>query len=164
MKIKEIFATSIWDETLYKAWSKIVQFLIPNLSNVQENLLKFCEICDCDEIVLFEKTTFLIIAHHALKKHKDKLRFERMSNIVKQFKLSCQYYSFLLLNNPLSKMGAMIKQIQVKNQFFNAYIQEFTNNTYIMVVVSKSKIQDGAIMINIECARNFFANNKSTEI
>ena len=33
-----------------------------------------------------------------------------------------------------------------------------------MVVVSKPKIQDGAIQINIECARNFFANNKSTEI
>jgi len=45
--------------------------------------MKFCEICDCDEIVLFEKTTFLIIAHHELKKHKDKLRFERLSNIVK---------------------------------------------------------------------------------
>jgi len=90
MKITSIFATSIWDETLYKAWSEIVQSLIPNLSNVQANLQKFCEICDCDEIVLFEKTTFLIIAHHESKKHKDKLRFERMSNIMKQFKLSCR--------------------------------------------------------------------------
>ena len=27
----ECFATSIWDETLYKAWSKIVHTLIPNM-------------------------------------------------------------------------------------------------------------------------------------
>ena len=33
-----------------------------------------------------------------------------------------------------------------------------------MVVVSKPKIQGGAIQVNIECARNLFAKNKSTEL
>jgi hypothetical protein len=33
-----------------------------------------------------------------------------------------------------------------------------------MVVVSKPKIQGGAIQVNIECARTIFAKNKSTEL
>lgn len=28
--VEKYFATSIWDETLYQAWSQIVQLLIPN--------------------------------------------------------------------------------------------------------------------------------------
>jgi Ras-related GTP-binding protein A/B len=33
--LKEFFATSIWDETLYKAWSKIVQNLIPHINTIK---------------------------------------------------------------------------------------------------------------------------------
>jgi len=33
--LKEFFATSIWDETLYKAWSKIVQHLIPHINTIK---------------------------------------------------------------------------------------------------------------------------------
>ena len=83
MAINKVFATSIWDESLYKAWSTIVQFLIPNLGFIQQSLKKFCHICDCDEIVLFEKATFLIIAYHEHKKHADAQRYEKLSNIVK---------------------------------------------------------------------------------
>ena len=60
----EIFGTSIWDETLYNAWSNIVQFLIPDLPRYKKNLEQFCQLCNCDEIVLFEKETFLIIANY----------------------------------------------------------------------------------------------------
>lgn len=67
--VKDVFATSIWDETLYKAWSKIVQNLIPNIEVIKESLTSFCETCNCEEIVLFEKSTFLIIAYHEVKQH-----------------------------------------------------------------------------------------------
>lgn len=30
VKVKEFFATSIYDETLYQAWSRIVQEMVPN--------------------------------------------------------------------------------------------------------------------------------------
>ena len=33
-----------------------------------------------------------------------------------------------------------------------------------MVVVSKPKIQGGAIQVNIECARNIFAKNRNNEL
>jgi Ras-related GTP-binding protein A/B len=61
-KIKS-FATSIWDETLYKAWSQIVYSLIPNVDQLEHQLKEFSFICGADEVVLFEKATFLEISH-----------------------------------------------------------------------------------------------------
>ena len=49
------FKTSIWDETLYKAWSSIVYSLIPNVGVLEQHLKNFCTITEADEIVLFEK-------------------------------------------------------------------------------------------------------------
>jgi Gtr1/RagA G protein conserved region len=59
----QCFGTSIWDETLYKAWSEIVTNLIPNIRLLENHLNKFCRICDADEVVLFERATFLVISH-----------------------------------------------------------------------------------------------------
>jgi Ras-related GTP-binding protein A/B len=52
--------TSIWDETLYKAWSQIVHELIPNAVQLEISLKAFAENIEADEILLFEKTTFLV--------------------------------------------------------------------------------------------------------
>jgi hypothetical protein len=41
------------------------------------------------QVLLFEKATFLVVAHHMRKEHNDGNRFEKISNIIKQFKLSC---------------------------------------------------------------------------
>uniref|UniRef100_A0A1X7UTL6 Uncharacterized protein n=1 Tax=Amphimedon queenslandica TaxID=400682 RepID=A0A1X7UTL6_AMPQE len=83
------FKTSIWDETLYKAWSQIVHLLIPNVNTLEMHLDSFAGILDADEVLLFERATFLVIAHSVKRQHSDIHRFEKISNIVKQFKLSC---------------------------------------------------------------------------
>ena len=44
------FRTSIWDETLYKAWSSIVYLLIPNVHVLEQNLTQFADIIDADEV------------------------------------------------------------------------------------------------------------------
>ena len=44
------FRTSIWDETLYKAWSSIVYMLIPNVKDMESSLNEFAEILDADEV------------------------------------------------------------------------------------------------------------------
>jgi hypothetical protein len=44
------FKTSIWDETLYKAWSSIVVSLISNVSALQKHLGSFAKIMDADEV------------------------------------------------------------------------------------------------------------------
>ena len=47
-------------------------------------LQSFASIMDADEVVLFERATFLVIASSTLKQHHDPHRFEKISNIVKQ--------------------------------------------------------------------------------
>lgn len=50
-----VFATSIFDESLYKAWSSIVHSLIPNVAALEAALAGLAAACDADEVVLFEK-------------------------------------------------------------------------------------------------------------
>ncbi|XP_046853331.1 ras-related GTP-binding protein A-like [Xenia sp. Carnegie-2017] len=138
------FRTSIWDETLYKAWSSIVYQLIPNVSELEDNLSKFADIIDGDEVLLFERATFLVISHCQRKEHKDVHRFEKISNIIKQFKLSC------------SKLHAHFQSMEVRNSSFAAFIDVFTANTYVMVIMSDSSISSAATLINIQNARKHF--------
>eukprot|EP00164_Ancoracysta_twista_P004603 GFYU01006215.1.p1 GENE.GFYU01006215.1~~GFYU01006215.1.p1 ORF type:complete len:301 (-),score=93.91 GFYU01006215.1:317-1219(-) len=138
------FRTSIWDETLYKAWSSIVYSLVPNIKTLEQHLDNFCRICESDEVVLFERSTFLVISHATHKPHKDVHRFEKISNIVKQFKLSC------------SKTGSQFQSMEVKNSNFTAFIDIFTTNTYVMVIMSDDTIQSAATQININVARSHF--------
>ena len=53
------FQTSIWDETLYEAWSSLVHQLIPNIEAVEAALHNFAELIEAEEVILFEKATFL---------------------------------------------------------------------------------------------------------
>ena len=107
------FRTSIWDETLYRyifvtvqwfqslfynsmqaimfrAWSSIVYMLIPNVKELEQSLKQFTNIIDADEVLLFERATFLVISYCQRQHHRDIHRFEKVSNIIKQFKLSCR--------------------------------------------------------------------------
>lgn len=77
--------------TAGQAWSSIVYSLIPNINALENQLDQFCQVCEADEVVLFERATFLVIAHAQTTEHDDVHRFEKISNIVKQFKLSCSY-------------------------------------------------------------------------
>lgn len=138
------FGTSIWDETLYKAWSSIVYALVPNVEQLEQHLNKFCSLSSADEVVLFEKATFLVISHATHKEHSDVHRYEKISNIIKQFKLSC------------SKTQAQFKSMEVKNKNFTAFIDIFTTNTYIMIIVSDETIESAATNLNIQAARPHF--------
>ncbi|CAF4715393.1 unnamed protein product [Rotaria sp. Silwood1] len=124
------FRTSIWDETLYKAWSQIVYQLVPNVKGLEKTLENFAEIIDADEILLFEKATFLVISHCTRKEHHDSRRFEKISDIIKQFKLSC------------SKLAAAFQSMEVRNSTFACFIELCTPNTYVMVVISDPTIYD----------------------
>lgn len=139
------FRTSIWDETLYRAWSSIVYQLIPNVKSLESSLHQFATILDADEVLLFERATFLVISHCQLKHHSDSHRFEKVSNIIKQFKLSC------------AKLGAKFQSMEVRNSQFAAFIDTFTSNTYIMVIQSSDpQMPSEATLVNIRNARKYF--------
>ncbi|EGF76424.1 hypothetical protein BATDEDRAFT_92709 [Batrachochytrium dendrobatidis JAM81] len=140
------FGTSIWDETLYKAWSAIVTSLIPNVQVLETNLNAFCQHCDADEVILFERTTFLVISHATRRNLGDIHRFEKVSNIIKQFKLSC------------SKSQAQFQTMEVCTPKFSAFLQGLTSNTYVMVIVSDPTILPAVTLMNISAARSHFAS------
>lgn len=147
------FRTSIWDETLFRAWSAIVYSLIPNIKTIEANLDNFTKITGADETVIFEKATFLVIAHSSRKDQSDPHRFEKISNIIKQFKLSC--------NNARTQFASM----EVKSSKFLAFIEGFTSNSIIMVIVSDPKIESATIQLNVKIARKHFEKivNKTNE-
>jgi len=160
--VVEFFPTSIWDVSLYQAWSNIVQIIIPNLGIVNQSLQRFCETIECDEIILFEKSTFLIISWCKLKKQgkdgkkvddssKNILKYERISTIMKQFKISC------------NKVGSEISMLSIQNPTFKAVIDEFTNNTFILLVTLNKNIKCPALHFNIKCARAFFKNDDAAQ-
>ncbi len=76
----------------------------------------------------------------------DSHRFERISNIIKQFKLSC------------SKTQSTFQGMEVRNSQFTAIIDMFTPNTYIMVtmVAPWAKISTALTQLNISAARKHF--------
>lgn len=83
------YATSIWDQTLYKAWGGIVHTLVPNLQTIENYLRQLADVTEAEEIVLFESTTFLTVTSvtseiGAKNPHPD--RFEKLSNVIKTFK------------------------------------------------------------------------------
>ncbi|KAJ3244700.1 Interleukin-4 receptor subunit alpha [Chytriomyces hyalinus] len=158
------YGTSIWDETLYRAWSAIVNSLIPNAKYLENELDKFCRVCDADEIILFERITFLAICHSTPGEFQqtpedgstakallpDTSRFEKVSNIIKLFKLSC------------AKGQAQFKSMEVRSPGFAAYIDVLTSNTYVMIIVSDTNIQSAAVTLNVNAARKHFQKIEDT--
>lgn len=145
------FATSIWDETLFKAWSQIVCSLLEDETLLKQELNILCDKCQADEIVLFEAATLLFIAHSSSsnnnnKNNGDSPRFERIANIVKQFKLRC------------NKARYLFQSMIVSNNKFTAFIGPFTKTTYILAVISNPKIEIDAVTINLNASKQKFDN------
>eukprot|EP00010_Vexillifera_abyssalis_P006988 CAMPEP_0201546224 /NCGR_PEP_ID=MMETSP0173_2-20130828/2576_1 /ASSEMBLY_ACC=CAM_ASM_000268 /TAXON_ID=218659 /ORGANISM="Vexillifera sp., Strain DIVA3 564/2" /LENGTH=325 /DNA_ID=CAMNT_0047954831 /DNA_START=52 /DNA_END=1025 /DNA_ORIENTATION=- len=138
------FSTSIWDETLYGAWSSIVYSLIPNVNALERSLDQFCKICEADEVVLFERATFLVICHATHNAPKDQNRFEKISNIVKHFKLSC------------SKAGTSLSSMEVRNSQFSAFLDHFTDTTHVCVLTTDPRVRFTAVQTNVKAARAHF--------
>jgi len=82
---------------------------------------------------------------------KNILKYERISTIVKQFKLSC------------NRVGSEISMMSIQNSTFKAVIDEFTRNTFILLVSLNPHIKCPALHFNIECARNYFQSDKASD-
>ena len=83
--------TSIWDESLFGAWGSIIHSLIPNLSTIKSILDHLMEITGADEIILFERQTFLKVTSVQSELGEENPyedRFERLSHIIRAFKSS----------------------------------------------------------------------------
>ncbi|KZF26697.1 small monomeric GTPase [Xylona heveae TC161] len=149
------FATSIWDQTLYKAWASIIYTLIPNLHVLEGYLRELAAAVEAEEIILFERTTFLVVTSvtseiGALNPAHD--RFERLSTIIKTFKQSLSRHTGLPRSSP------QFAEFQVKTSRFNFFIARLTSNTYVLVVTPPGEAAFNTARINVLTARNDFAN------
>jgi hypothetical protein len=116
---------------------------------------------EADEIVLFERATFLVISHSTRTSHRDTHRFEKISNIIKQFKLSCRsgfnkffpffqidFFIFFFWVHPTSsKFQSSFQSMEVKNSNFTAFIDILTPNTYVMVIMSDPSIREKILFL-----------------
>lgn len=155
-----VLGTSIYDESLYKvrypipimpspkrlsdrhrqAWSNIVHTLIPNASILSKHLSTFSKACGATEVILFERTTFLVIATSRSAgaspsssasdledlgdgTRLDPKRYERTSELIKGFKHSCL------------RVREEFRSLEMEMYDFTAVLDEMTRNTYVMIIV-----------------------------
>ncbi|WFD38263.1 GTP-binding protein gtr1 [Malassezia japonica] len=183
------FATSIWDATLYRAWSSIIHTLVPDVERLEAHLALLSHTCSASEVVLFEKATFLVMSYYSqmnaetttprsllasdrvtldagqdtddvlleglstsmlpdtARHTPDALsgdRFERISELVKHFKISCL------------ESHHQIQALELRTPTFAAYLDVLTSSTYILVITTDPAIQISAVKRNVELSRAHF--------
>lgn len=137
------YPTSIWEVSLYKAWTDIVSTLIMDIDALKKGLANFASACNADEVILFEKSTFLLTCYHSTKNNtmSDDQRFEKISHIIKKFKLSC-------INNK-----SQFQSLIIKTKNFTTYLEEFTKSTYIMITLQDKNVNINLLKLSIDLAK-----------
>ncbi|KAK8808052.1 hypothetical protein WA588_006537, partial [Blastocystis sp. NMH] len=140
----KVYGTSIWDETLYLAWSSVIQSLVPDSQRLQRQLNSLAEFTECDELVLFERNTFLVLASSETSLPLDPYRFEKISNTIKQFKIVTTRYR------------SSYEGFTIRDGNTIICMKPFTEFTSIMVISSTERTNEALISMNIQCARQYF--------
>jgi Ras-related GTP-binding protein A/B len=163
-----------------------VHTLIPNAAVLSKHLTTFAEACSATEVVLFERTTFLVIATSSpvappsisspqspgapiaeqdhLDIHKlDPTRYERTSELIKGFKHSC------------SRVREEFHSLEMELHDFTAVLDEMTRNTYVLIIVHDptigacfrfplTSLPTDCFQINRDCRIEAKYKNGSTEV
>ncbi|KAH8805760.1 Gtr1/RagA G protein conserved region-domain-containing protein [Xylogone sp. PMI_703] len=147
------FATSIWDQSLYKAWAEIIHDLVPNLDEIEKHLSSLGTLIQAEEVLLFERSSFLVVSNWVSKVgevNPTTDRFERLSNIIKNFKQSTSRYT----GTPKSAEQFIL--FELKLNYFSMFIVKFTTNTYLAVVLPPGEERFNAAVENAKLARKEF--------
>lgn len=147
------FATSIWDQSLYKAWAEIIHDLVPNLVEIERHLKTLGFMIEAEEVLLFERASFLVVSQWGSEIGDDNPttdRYERLSNIIKNFKQSTSKYT----GTP--KSSEQFSLLELKLSRFGAFIVKFTTNTYLAVVLPPGEGRFNSALENTKLARKQF--------
>ncbi|MCJ1438975.1 GTP-binding protein gtr1 [Xylographa pallens] len=153
------YPTTIWDQSLYKAWGNIVHSLIPNLDVIENYLGQLAEAIEAEEVILFERTTFLTVMSVTSKIGEQNPyidRHERLSNIIKTFKHS------LAIFTSSSTSSHQFHDFHIQTPRFNVIIDKFTNNTFVLAVLPPGDAELNCTRINIATARDEFMKLDTT--
>ncbi len=121
---------------------------------MQRQLNSLAEFTECDELVLFERNTFLVLASSETSLPLDPYRFEKISNTIKQFKIVTTRYR------------SSYEGFTIRDGNTIICMKPFTEFTSIMVISSTERtseycgsirtVDEALISMNIQCARQYF--------
>lgn len=134
------YETSIWEISLYKAFSNILSNIIKNKIDVKKLLEEYYTACDANEVILFDKSTLIPISDYNNKEIKDEERFEKMCYLMKKFKSNTKKFNELI----------------IKNKSNTILFDEFIDNAYIMVISSNKNISLELLRLNLEIIKKKF--------
>lgn len=148
-------ATSIWDQSLYKAWTQVIYYLVPNASTMESMLQKLAEMLDARELFLYERTTCLVVTHvsrgiELSNPYTD--RFERISSILKTHKHSMATHTGMMASE------VSFAEMLVKTDDFMFFITRLTENTNLAVVMPSDEGAFNTARLNVQIARLEFAH------
>ena len=157
----ETFASSIWDQTLYKAWAGIVHTMVPGLAVIEGFLKRFARQLEAEEVVLFERSTFLMVTSVSGGEEEDGNpnpdRYERISNIMKSYKHA------IARNTRTTAASVGFVLFKVQTPTFNAFLARFTENTYVYVVIPPGEASFNCAVLNTMMAREAFGKTTRVE-
>lgn len=151
----EFWATSIWDQSLYRAWTQVIYFLVPNATAIEVMLRKLAELLDARELILYERTTCLAVTHITRDVEDGNPfsdRFERISSILKTHKHSVAKHTGALASE------VNFAEMQIKTGAFMFFITRLTENTNLAVVMPSDEAAFNAARVNVQLARKEFAH------
>lgn len=151
----EFWATSIWDQTLYRAWTQVIYFLVPNATAIEVMLRKLAELLDARELILYERLTCLAVTHITRDVEDGNPfgdRFERISSILKTHRHSMAKHTGTMASD------VSFAEMQIKTGAFMFFITRFTDNTNLAVVMPSDEAAFNAARVNVQLARHEFAH------
>lgn len=78
---------------------------------------------------MFERATFLILGYYHQEGKTDLLKYEKIANIIKQFKLTCNKYA------------SNIDEICIETPYFCSIITEFTKTENVMMIYKDRNVK-----------------------
>ena len=148
-------ATSIWDQSLYRAWTQVIYFLVPNATTIESMLSKLADILDARELILYERTTCLTVTHITRASERGNPytdRFERISSILKTHKHSMAKHTGTMASE------VSFAEVQIKTKDFMFFITRLTENTNLAVVMPSDEAAFNSARVNVQLARKEFAH------
>lgn len=98
--LTECHITTIWDESLFRAWSSIISPLllhsVPNFGLLTGELGRLMERSKADEVLFYEARTLLLLTHVGRRAATmDGRRFERISNVLRRIRACARRFGAL---------------------------------------------------------------------
>lgn len=150
----EFWGTSIWDQSLYKAWTQVIYYLVPNAGALENLLNQLADIIHAHELIVYERRTCLMVTHVSRPYEQGNPstdRFEKLSSILKAQKHSMEKHT------DLPAATANFAELQIKSPQYMFLITRLTENTNLAVVLPPGEALYNAARVNIALARESFA-------